>query len=171
MRKSASQLDAVSLVNFINLTLEEKKMVLSWRNHPKTRRWMHNQDEIKLKDHLNFIQSLQSQKDKIYFLVKKEQEYIGVISFTQLVTKKTVHMGIYSNPNTKGNGALLLSKIIDYSFSTLKVQKLFSEVFIENKRAYTLYESFGFTPISQKTVNSKTVICMEVDKDTLLTTK
>ena len=78
-------MENIQLLNFIDLELEEKEMILKWRNHPDIRKWMYNQDEIKLEEHLNFIDSLKLRKDKLYFLVKKEDEFIGVIDFTQLV--------------------------------------------------------------------------------------
>ncbi len=120
---------------------------------------------IKLKEHLTFIESLKSRKDKLYFLLKKEDEFIGVIDFTQLAEKISVHMGIYSNPNIKGNGKILLNKIIDYSFNDLKVKKIFSEVFAENNKAHNLYKKFNFKDISEKIVNNKKVICMELENE------
>ena len=158
-------MENIQLLNFIDLELEEKEMILKWRNHPDIRKWMYNQDEIKLEEHLNFIESIKSRKDKLYFLVKKEEEFIGVIDFTQLVEKKSVHMGIYSNPNLKGNGKILLNKIIDYSFNNLKVERVFSEVFAENEKAHNLYKKFNFKDISEKTVNNKKVICMELENE------
>ena len=158
-------MENIELLNFIDLNIEEKEMILKWRNNPKIRMWMYNQDEIKLEEHLNFIDSLKSRKDKLYFLVKKEDEFIGVIDFTQLIEKKSVHMGIYSNPNLKGNGKILLNKIIDYSFNNLKVERVFSEVFAENEKAHNLYKKFNFKDISEKTVNNKKVICMELENE------
>ena len=158
-------MENIKLLNFIDLELEEKEMILKWRNHPEIRKWMYNQDEIKLEEHLRFIDSLKSRKDKLYFLVKKEDEFIGVIDFTQLVEKKSVHMGIYSNPKIKGNGKILLNKIIDYSFNNLKVKRIFSEVFAENKKAHNLYKKFNFKDISEKIVNNKKVFCMELENE------
>ena len=158
-------MENIELLNFIDLNIEEKEMILKWRNHPEIRKWMYNQDEIKLEEHLNFIESLKSRKDKLYFLVKKEEEFIGVIDFTQLVEKKSVHMGIYSNPNLKGNGKILLNKIIDYSFNNLKVERIFSEGLMENEKAYILYKSFNFKDIFEKTINNKKVICMELENE------
>ena len=158
-------MENIQLLNFIDLTIEEKEMILEWRNHPDIRKWMYNQDEIKLEEHLTFIESLKSKKDKSYFLVKKEDKFIGVIDFTQLVEKTSVHMGIYSNPNIKGNGKILLNKIIDYSFNNLKVERIFSEVFAENDKAHNLYKKFNFKDISEKIVNNKKVICMELKND------
>lgn len=155
----------IKLLNFIDLKLEEKEMILKWRNHPDIRKWMYNQDEIKFEEHLNFIDSLKLRKDKLYFLVKKEDDFIGVIDFTQLVNKESVHMGIYSNPNINGNGKILLNKIIDYSFNNLKVKRVFSEVFAENEKAHNLYKKFNFKDISEKTINNKKVICMELENE------
>ena len=101
----------------------------------------------------------------MYFLVKKEDEFIGVIDFTQLVEKTSVHMGIYSNPKIKGNGKILLNMIIDYSFNNLKVKRIFSEAFAENDKAHNLYKKFNFKNISEKIVNYKKVICMELEND------
>ena len=57
----------IKLLNFIDLKLEEKEMILKWRNHPEIRKWMYNQDEIKLEEHLSFIESLNTKEDKFYF--------------------------------------------------------------------------------------------------------
>ena len=51
-------MENIQLLNFIDLELEEKEMILKWRNHPEIRKWMYNQDEIKLEEHLSFIESL-----------------------------------------------------------------------------------------------------------------
>ena len=158
-------MENIKLLNFIDLELEEKEMILKWRNHTDIRKWMYNQDEITLDEHLSFIDSLKSRKDKLYFLLKKEDEFIGVIDFTQLAEEISVHMGIYSNPNIKGNGKILLNKIIDYSFNDLKVKKIFSEVFAENNKAHNLYKKFNFKDISEKIVNNKKVICMELENE------
>ena len=81
-------MENIQLLNFIDLKLEEKEMILKWRNHPDIRKWMYNQDEIKFEEHLSFIDSLKSRKDKLYFLVKKEDEFIGVIDFFGLDKKE-----------------------------------------------------------------------------------
>ena len=156
-------MENIKLMNFTELTLEQKEMVLIWRNSSEIRKWMYNQEEIELNDHLNFIESLKSRKDKLYFLVKKDKEYIGVIDFTEIIEEESLHMGIYTNPNIKGNGKILLNKIIDYSFDNLKVKKIYSEVFSQNNKAYELYEKYNFKDISKKTINNKEVICMELN--------
>jgi len=47
-------MENIQLLNFIDLELKEKEMILEWRNHPDIRKWMYNQDEIKFEEHLSF---------------------------------------------------------------------------------------------------------------------
>ena len=59
----------IELINFTDLLLEEKKMILEWRNHQAIRKWMYNQEAISLVEHLNYIKSLSFKKDRLYFMV------------------------------------------------------------------------------------------------------
>ena len=154
----------ITLINFVDLTIEEKKMVLSWRNHPDIKRWMYTDSDISLENHLNFIDSLKDRKDKLYFLVKKDDEYIGVINFTD-IKAESLEMGIYSRPSAKGLGSILLETIIEYAFDTLKIKRIFAEVFSENSRAYNLYKKYGFNEIGKNNINNKEVIRLELKNE------
>ena len=159
-------MENIQLLNFIDLKLKEKEMILKWRNHPEIRKWMYNQDEIKFEEHLSFIDSLKLRKDKLYFLVKKEDEFIGVIDFLDL-DKKEIFYGIYSNPNSKimGVGRILNEISIDFAFNSLKAHKLKLEVFEDNIQVRNLYKKYKFRETSQKYVNNKKVICMELENE------
>ena len=108
----------IKLINFIDLSQEEKMMILEWRNKIDIQKWMHTQNDISLEEHLDFIDSLKTIKDKLYFLVKKEDENIGVVYFTNL-TKKEVYFGLYANPTIKilGVGRILEKLSIDFAFN------------------------------------------------------
>ena len=71
----------IKLLNFTELSYELTLMVLSWRNHEKVRKCMLNQDEISLNNHLAFIEYLKTTKEKLYFLVQQNDNFIGVIDF------------------------------------------------------------------------------------------
>lgn len=152
----------INLINFIDLTFEEKKMILYWRNNPLIKEWMYTNEEIELQNHLSFIDSLSSRKDKLYFLVKENGKYIGVVDFVN-ITDTSLEMGIYSNPELKGKGNVLLSVIINYSFDVLKVAKIKAEVFTENVKAHELYKKNNFKDIGKKLVNEREVTCMELN--------
>ena len=151
----------VKLINFINLEYHEKVMILKWRNHPKIKSVMHNNSDIALEDHLNFIESLKKRVDKKYFLVKKHSLNIGVIDFIN-ITKHEAELGIYANPELRGYGTLLLSEICTYAFETLKVQVLKAEVYNTNVTAIQLYQKFNFEEIQSE---NKEIIYMELKNE------
>lgn len=151
----------IQLKNFIDLTLEEKKMVLSWRNNPSIKSMMHNSFDITLENHLMFIESLKYKSDKKYFLVKENNTPVGVIDFID-ITKEEAELGIYSNPELKGYGKILLEEICIYAFEVLKIKTLKAEVYASNTKAIKLYETFDFIKVNQKTIDDKEIIYMEL---------
>lgn len=131
-------------INFINLNEKEIHLVLSWRNNQDIRKWMYNQNEISLKDHLAFIQKLKTDSKKDYFLIKDENEYLGVVDLND------DYLGIYANPNKKRVGDILLQQIIDFAFKAKKLKILKAIVYEKNLSAIKLYERFGFITQSKK---------------------
>jgi UDP-4-amino-4,6-dideoxy-N-acetyl-beta-L-altrosamine N-acetyltransferase len=150
----------VTLSAFHALSLEEKEMVLNWRNDDDVRKWMFTQAIIPLSDHLNYIDSLPSRKDRAYFLVKNENEAIGVIDFTN-ITAQSADIGLYAKPMLKGMGKVLMHEIIAYGFYVLKVETLISEVLKENESAIRLYKKFDF----KETDRRENIIVMELKNE------
>ncbi|MCL4431614.1 MAG: UDP-4-amino-4,6-dideoxy-N-acetyl-beta-L-altrosamine N-acetyltransferase [Epsilonproteobacteria bacterium] len=132
----------IQLLNFTTLNLSQKELILSWRNHPSVRKWMINNNEISLEDHLNFIDQLRLSTEKCYFLLQKESDYLGVINLTN-ITKESAELGIYAHPDMRGVGHVLMNALIDQA-STLGLSKLIANVFVNNVRALRLYQKFDF---------------------------
>jgi len=142
-------------INFTDLNNDEAKLVLSWRNNPDIKKWMHTKGDISLESHLNFIKSLKGNKEKDYFLVKKKSEYIGVIDLNGSF------LGIYANPNKKGVGDILLKAIIKFAFETKKIPCLNAEVYKNNYSALRLYTRFGF----ESRLDDGTILTMGLDNE------
>jgi len=140
---------------FQDLSLEEKKEVLSWRNHPEVRKWMYNKDMISLENHLKFIESLKEKPNKIYL----KADDLGVVNFE--VFKDYVDIGIHKNPNKQKAGKKLLEFAINYAFNELKTKKIILYVFEDNVKAINLYEKFGF----KKTDKKENLIKMELKNE------
>ena len=155
----------IKLLNFTELSYELTLMVLSWRNHEKVRKYMLNQDEISLKNHLDFIEYLKTTKEKLYFLVAQNDDFIGVIDFYNF-KNSSCEFGLYANPEIKlaGIGKILIESSIEYAFDILKLSSLKLEVFADNEKAMCLYKRYGFKDSGIKTANDKNVICMELMK-------
>ena len=81
---------------------------------------MYQQEVIKLVDHLTFIDTLKKNKQKEYFLVKKQGLPIGVINLNY--EKELANFGLYKNPEVKkkGIGYILIKYIIYYAFNKKK---------------------------------------------------
>lgn len=151
----------IELINFIDLSLDEKKMILKWRNHQNIKSVMHNNLDISIEEHLKFIDSLHSIDDKKYFLVKEKSLPIGVIDFN-CITDDDAELGIYTNPELRGYGSILLNEICKYALNILKLKKLKAEVYNTNNKAIKLYKEFNFKEIKRKNINDKEIIFMEL---------
>jgi UDP-4-amino-4,6-dideoxy-N-acetyl-beta-L-altrosamine N-acetyltransferase len=154
----------MKLINFIDLTLEQKKMILEWRNHPDVRKWMYTDNKISLINHLKFIESLKNTKDKLYFLLQNETESVGVFDFID-ITKDSCEFGLYANPNLRAMGKIIMNEIIKYAFEVLKVSKLKAGILKDNKKAVSLYRSYCFQELDKNIINEKAVIYMELKNE------
>ncbi|WP_312390623.1 UDP-4-amino-4,6-dideoxy-N-acetyl-beta-L-altrosamine N-acetyltransferase [Chryseobacterium sp.] len=132
-------------LNFININSEDKEIVLSWRNDESIRKWMYSQVPITLENHLNFIELLKIRKDKLYFLVKRNDENIGVFSLVDFDGFKG-ELGYYLSPD-KHNGNLGVEfyyAILKYCFDCIEIKKIEGFALEENKGANSLNSLFGF---------------------------
>lgn len=153
-----------NIINFVNLTLEEKKLVLQMRNHASIKSVMHDSNNISLKDHLSFIESLKKHSTKKYFLVKENEIYIGVIDFINITTK-SAELGIYVNPTLRGKGIILLDILCTYAFDSMNLDFLQAQVYEENEKALNLYKEFQFKETSQTILHNKKIINMELNNE------
>jgi len=53
------------LIDFVDLSIQELKMILNWRNDSFVRKYIYSQGEISLEDHMKFAHSLQFTKEFI----------------------------------------------------------------------------------------------------------
>ncbi len=156
--------ERIEMISFTDLTDEEKKMILQWRNHKDIRKWMFSKDVIEEDDHFKYINSLKDRDDRVYFLVKRDNEAVGVIDFTNIdAVKRSADIGLYAKPNLKGIGRVLMDKIVDHGFNTLGLKKLYSKVYIDNGSAIKLYKKFGFITKDLK----RDVIVMELSHENI----
>ncbi|OCL83440.1 MULTISPECIES: UDP-4-amino-4,6-dideoxy-N-acetyl-beta-L-altrosamine N-acetyltransferase [Arcobacteraceae] len=156
---------SITLHDFIDLSLEENNLILEWRNNPEVRKWMYNQHIIKLEEHLNFIENLKINKDKLYFLLKKDGDNLGVIYFVD-INSEFSYFGFYGNPNSvSGIGRVLEETSIKFAFDVLKVNRLKLEIFENNIKVINLHKKYKFKEVDRKIVNNINVICMELKNE------
>ena len=88
----------LSLVNYVDLSEVDSKSVLDMRNHQQVRKWMYNDKIIAFSEHDCFIDGLKNSKNRLFFLVIKNREWIGLINFINIKKGKNFsEFGLYSN--------------------------------------------------------------------------
>lgn len=143
------ELGEVLLINFVNLTEEEKKLVRDWRNNEEVRRWAYSKHTISPEEHSEFIKKLEGDEKNFYWLArKKDAGYIGVISLNRVdLSNKNAYLGIYSNLESKlpGSGRLLINCLKKLAFEIAGLHTLKLEVIDNNERAINFYRRSGFS--------------------------
>ena len=135
----------VALRNFIGLSTEKKRKVLSWRNHDEVRKWMYTRRIITEESHFEFILDLKKDENNGYFFISNRDRDLGVIALNDIADEwKTANLGIYANPGLKGCGSFLMEAIFYLGFEVLNLQIIRAEVFEKNKNAIALYKRNGF---------------------------
>lgn len=149
--------------NYIDLDLDDRATVLEMRNHEDIRKWMYNSNIISEKEHGSFIDSLEEDPSRSYFLVKQYQQIIGAVNFSKSPNSESVDFGIFSNPlvNIKGSGILLESAASEFAFNVLGAKKIKLEVLESNSKAISFYQRQGFTLVNSKKIKNKNIISME----------
>ena len=160
----------VELLNLTSLSYVTKMQVLEMRNHPKVRAQMHSQDIIDEQGHLKFIESLQDNAEKQYFVVKYQQSIVGVIYFTNIdKTKQSAVFGVYANLCKKvaKAGSILMESALAIFDSYIDFKKISLEVYESNTIAMNLYIKFGFSLVGSFDQSNEKVLTMQLTKNDL----
>jgi len=154
------------LCNYINLNMDDKIFTLNMRNHSKIKKWMYNQKSISIKEHVEFIENLENEVDRRYFIVKQQNNIIGSINFTKIKLHNSVEFGIYTNPfmQLRAAGTLLEAVASQYAFIELSVKKIISEVFSDNERAINFFKKRGFKLVNTRQIIHQNILYMEKEK-------
>ena len=142
-------INGAEIINFLNLSSEEREMVLNWRNHDNVRMWMYCNNKISLNEHINFIDQLVGDTNNFYWAVKnKDGIYLGTIYLNKTDFKnKHAYIGIYSNPynEIKNKGNLLIKCVKKLAFEVAELHTLKLEVIDNNIKAINFYKKSGFS--------------------------
>jgi UDP-4-amino-4,6-dideoxy-N-acetyl-beta-L-altrosamine N-acetyltransferase len=153
--------------NFVSLSLEEKEMVLSWRNHDKIRCWMNNQKVILLENHLKYIESLKVRDDVYYWLVYKEGKPIGVVDILNADHDNDLaETGYYLNPDLleAGLGFEFYYYFKLFFHDYLMINHTIGELLVGNANSYMLITYFGGHAVKVSRQDDNTFLTMATSK-------
>lgn len=134
-------------INFLDLSKEQKKMVLSWRNHDKVRNMMVNRDPISLDNHLKFIEGLKERTDCYYWIVEDPSgDEVGVLDLIHVdYDKDEGEIGFYINPEESGKGFEFMIECNYFVYSQLQLGNNLVTVNINNKDILLFNKYLGST--------------------------
>ncbi|AVM58652.1 UDP-4-amino-4,6-dideoxy-N-acetyl-beta-L-altrosamine N-acetyltransferase [Bacteroides heparinolyticus] len=141
--------------SFLELSDQEKKMILEWRNSESIKKWMYNKNEIQLKEHLEFIDNLKERNDRYYWLVMSfKGNYIGVVNINDIdKASDTAELGLYMNPKSGELGYNYVRECFYFFFNILDFGHLYCAVAENNRNALLIDAFLGCEFSSQKKVD------------------
>ena len=129
----------IHTIPYQSLDSENQLKILKWRNNERIRIWMKDQDPIDKYDHLDFVNNLVNEKDRHYFLVKKNDVEIGTINLIRK-NKFLVEGGLFKNPDLnvpagKNLMSALEREAVKHGYKTiqLEVQEKIHVLFVRIK--------------------------------------
>ena len=147
-------IDGFSFKDFTTLTLDEKKMVLEWRNAESVRKWMYNKQVIDLENHLRFIDGLKERDDCYYWLVSDTNgEGIGAFYVSNIDRENDrAELGLYLKPDSEMIGFFFVRQCYYFYFYILDFNNLYCSVDQNNKSALLIDTFFGCDFLEKKTI-------------------
>jgi len=138
--------------HFSELSDDEKREILKWRNHPRVASQMRNTVPISKEQHFQFIENLPENPSRFYWRISSKDKRLGVFYLTHLDSKtEEAELGIYKNPLIMDKvGIVLMKFLIHVAQKYLQLQALYLEVRVENRPALELYRKMHFLPLKEK---------------------
>jgi UDP-4-amino-4,6-dideoxy-N-acetyl-beta-L-altrosamine N-acetyltransferase len=158
--------------NFTTLNEDEIKLVWQWRNDEKIRGWMYNDQEILFENHLTFLQSLGKTRQKMYWMIYRNDQPLGVSSIVD-IENDAGEWGYYLAPVLQGKslGVEFFYHNLHFLFEMCGIETLYCYTLVVNQRANSLNDLFGFLK-AEKTLTTngeeKRYYFRELHKETWL---
>ncbi len=162
IRNKDIEVNEYYLKNYVNLSLSEKELVLLHRNINK--KWMLQQDEISLENHLKWIENLKNDKTKLNYLVFKDNEPFIAISYHDIKNNEAFWGYFLINQSYKSEVLKIEKMIIDFAFQELKLDRLFC-INDSKNHVIKIHEFFKFKEFERKIVNNQEYVVMVLEKE------
>jgi len=120
-------------------------VILEWRNHPETRRFMLTGHKITEEEHLKWFAKSINDPKRSMVIIEDEIGPFGFVQFNNVADNGIANWGFYVAPESpKGSGLRLGIEALRYAFETLKVSKVEGKVLDFNKASISYHLRLGF---------------------------
>lgn len=130
------------------LSAKDGPMVLDWRNSDAVAPYMYTNHRITPDEHAVWLGRALTLNDRAFWIIRLEDKDVGLanlaaISRTHLRCEWAYYL---ADPSTRGKGVgqAVEFTMLRHVFETLKLNKLWCEVLVENEAVWRLHERFGF---------------------------
>jgi len=128
------------------VTHADSASLLSWRNHPETRRYAFNRAAISLGEHANWLVASLDNPDRVMFIAEQGREARGVLRFDFDGDTATISIHVVPGLSGQGWGAAIL-RVGEHWLAANRadIRRLRADVLGENKASMQLFRSAGYT--------------------------
>ncbi len=151
----------IQLKNYTDLSTQEHRDLLCIRNLPTIRNVSTNTEEIDFEHHIEWVKSLKTSPQKIYYAIFQNDILCGGIHLIQS-TDETPTWGIFFDPNTS---VWVISSVtlffIERCFNTLGLPRLDSLIRTDNTAAIAFNRQLVFKPFRE----TDDFTCMRLDNE------
>lgn len=135
---------------FVPLAEPHLAQILSWRNLPRIRQNMYNQEPISGAQHAQWFAGLKQDPARRYFVMLQDGKPIGSLNYSQMLQPEW-EWGCFIAENAiwPGSGILLELAALDFA-AAQGARRLRAEVLDFNLAPVKLHRFFGYTQLDSK---------------------
>ena len=122
--------DGFDFILYQDLSIENSKIVLSYRNHDQIRKWMFKPEKISFENHSQFIKKLDD-REKVYLAVFRKEKIVACVNFHDIGGGK-YFVGHFLNPK------ILFEDYMYVSGTSPVLVKHFENYFLKIKKSIKL---------------------------------
>jgi UDP-4-amino-4,6-dideoxy-N-acetyl-beta-L-altrosamine N-acetyltransferase len=140
----------LTFINYIQLSESDLLTILDYRNHITVRQMSHNNVDITIEEHFEFIEKLKTDDTDFYFAIKKNNKIIGSVSLTKCnFLNKNIFAGVFLDPKLIGTGlgVELEFESIRLAFVTFGIESATCLIFEDNNLSLSIIPKFKFKKI------------------------
>lgn len=127
------------------VTEGDLQSLLEWRNSEDVRRYMFNQDKIRVEDHRVWFEVASCDEKRHLLIVEGESQPIGFVQFSHIPQDNTADWGFYACPGApKGAGTRIGQAALNYAFGELGFHKVCGQAIDTNLPSINLHLKLGF---------------------------
>jgi UDP-4-amino-4,6-dideoxy-N-acetyl-beta-L-altrosamine N-acetyltransferase len=136
------------IVRLRKLTESDSDRVLAWRNSPEVAAFMYSDHLISPAEHERWLTSALTAPDRAFWIIELEGAAAGLANLARidLINSRCEWAYYLATPAARGRGlgSCVEYLVLRHVFETLKLNKLWCEVFVDNEAVWRLHERFGF---------------------------